>query len=276
MADENGGIPSGYISAAVTGLNAITKGGPRRQYKWAKKYANYANEMNRKNAEWQLEQNKAILADQRAYDSPAQKMQRLKEAGLNPHLAYENVGGMNSPMINMSSLPAANYGHVDTSYSDIGSDFLNAEMAQTQMGLSNQKISESQTKQAVMEAQEDLIRANPQMRPAYVDAMVKQMEATAALKQQEKRWMHTKVSDSEKGYYGYEQGFIKMEKELDILFQKYKLGEADLKVRAQIIEGKDWENDLKEVQAKWMKEQDITPQHIYQGIIILLGKLMGK
>jgi len=278
MPDEAGPIAQGVISAGITGLNAITKGGPRRQYKWAKKYANYANEMNRKNAEWQLEQNKAILADQRAYDSPAQKMQRLKEAGLNPHLAYENVGGMNSPMINMSSLPAANYGHVDTSYSEIGSDFMNAQMAQTQMGLTNQKISESETKQQVMEAQEQLLKANPQMRPAYVDALVKQLEATAAIKAKESAWFTEQTWRStgeglDKQLTRQSNGWTKMDKELEILFQKYKLNEADQQVKARTIESKDWENDVKEIQSKWLKDGEITPQHIYQAIMMMLMKL---
>jgi hypothetical protein len=269
--------PSSIVTAAIpaitAGVNAISRGGPRRQFKWGKKMIAYQNEVNRANAEWTLAQNRAILEEQRAYDSPSAKMARLKAAGLNPFLAYEGVGQMNSPMINMNSLPAANMGHIDTSYGNIGSEVMDAALAQTQMGMTNQKIEESKTKQALIQAQEELVKANPQMRPAYVDALVKQVEATAALKQQEKRWSEWSVTDPERGYIGYQQGYIKMDKELELLFQKYNLNNADQKVKAQIIESKDWENDIKEIQSKWLKDGEITPQHIYQGLMMLLMKL---
>lgn len=272
MAETN--IPSGVISAVTSAADMITRGGPRRQFKWGRKMLDYQNKVNRANAEWQLAQNRLLANEQRLYDSPKMQMARWKEAGMNPHLAYSqgNPGNMNSP-VTMSGIPAANFGHIDTSYPNPVKEFLGAEMMQTQMGLTNQKVEESRTKQAVMEAQKSLLEANPFMRPQYVNALVSQLEATAALKQQEKRWMLTSVSDADKGYVGYQQGYIKMNKELDLLFQKFDLQKADQKVKAEIIEGKEFDNALKEIQNQWMKDGQITPEHIRQAIMSILGKL---
>lgn len=266
-----------YIGAAVSGINAISRGGPRRQFKWSKKYAEYQNQLNRGNAEWTLAQNRALRDEQRQYDSPQAQMQRYIEAGLNPHLIYDKVTGVSSP-ISMGNLPAASGGNIDTSYGNIASEAMQAELMQTQLGVSNQKIAESKSKEEVNKAQEELIRANPQMRSAYVDAMVLQMEATAALKDQEKRYLVDNAVSKGSGTYTdmaalNSVGMQKMAMELDLLAQKYDLGKADQKVKAEIIESKGWENDLKEVQARWLKDGDITPQHIYQGIMMLLMKL---
>lgn len=272
MADYSAPI----IAAVTTGLNAAAKGGPKRQYKWSKKMAAYSNKLNKENAEWQLAANRQLAAEQREYDSPKMQMQRWLEAGMNPHLAYSqgNPGNMNSP-VTMSSIPSPNYGHIDTSYSDVGSDFLQSELMQTQMGLGNQRINESKAKQGVIEAQEELIRANPHMRPAYVDALVKQLQSTAAIKAKEAEWFNSQEwrATGHGEMTRQSNGWFKMDAELEKLFKDLGLKDADQKVKAQIIESKQFENQLKEIQVKWLKDGEITPQHIYQALMMMLMKL---
>lgn len=256
------------IAAITTGLNAAAKGGPRRQYKWGKKMATYTNQLNRENAEWTLQQNRILAQEQREYDSPKMQMQRWLEAGMNPHLAYSqgNPGNMNSPVA-MGSIPSVNFGHIDTSYSDVGSDFQGALLAQSQIDLQQTKVAESLRKQEIMDVQKSILDANPYLRPAYVDAIVQQMSAIGSMKALESGWYN---QTDEKGNY---KAHAKMDAELNALQEKYNLLKSDSKVKAQIIESKQWENDIKEVQARWMKDGDMTPQVIFEGIIKLLGML---
>lgn len=276
MAEENN-IPTGVISAVTSAADMITRGGPRRQFKWGRRMLDYQNKVNRANAEWQLAQNRLLADEQRLYDSPKMQMARWKEARMNPHLAYSqgNPGNMNSP-VTMSGIPAANFGHIDTSYPNPVKEFLGAEMMQTQMGLTNQKTDESRTKQTVMEAQASLLMNNPHMRPAYVDALVKQMESTAAIKQKEASWFTSQEwRETGRGEMTRQSnGWTKMDAQLEQLFNQVGLQKADQKTKALIIESKEFENQLKEIQVKWMKDADITPQHIYQGLLLMLSKLM--
>jgi len=74
-------------------FNAITSGGPRRQFKWNMRAAYKQNEMNLENQRNTLATNLRLQKEQRMYDSPEEQMRRYKEAGLNPHLIYGGGSG---------------------------------------------------------------------------------------------------------------------------------------------------------------------------------------
>lgn len=268
---NNNGWMQAAMSGLMSGISALGKGGPKRGYKYYKKTANFQNELNRKNAEWVLAQNRILSEEQRKYDSPEQQMERFRQAGLNPHLAYSqgNVGNMNSP-VTMGSIPSVQGGHIDTSYPDIAGDFQKYQLMQSQAGLTNAKIEESTIKQDVLKAQKDVLQANPYLKPAYVNAIVDGLEATAKMKQQEATFLTSE--------YKYEaistQGEKKMLLELEQLAQKVGLNQADLSIKAKILESKEFQNALQEIQLKWLKDGEVTPQHIYQGIMLLLQKMM--
>jgi len=263
--------PVSLISGAI---GAIAKGGPKRQYKWNKKAAEDQNRMNRENAEWELAQNRILSQEQRDYDSPKMQMERFKAAGLNPHLAYTqgNVGNMNSPL-SMPHIAPANYGHVDTEYANPIQIAQQSELMSTQMGLSNQKIDESKQKVAQSKAQERVLKSNPYLDPSYLGALVSIMENTAFQKQAELQFYwdrpDTQFHDQLRGHKGYE----KMQAELELLFKRNDLLTSDKQVKAKIIEGKGFENDLKEIQSRWMRDGEITPEHIRQGIMMFLSRL---
>lgn len=67
------------------------------------------------------------------YNTPAAQMQRLKDAGVNPHLAYSNGAPMNTsnaaPSSSASSMPAGVAPHVDTN-NLMQSMFMEKQMAQ--------------------------------------------------------------------------------------------------------------------------------------------------
>jgi len=73
----------GFLAAALpaaTGLasNLVTNAVQARQ--------------NRRNAQWQLDEQRKIQQEQRIYDSPRSQMSRYSEGGLNPHLIYGYSG----------------------------------------------------------------------------------------------------------------------------------------------------------------------------------------
>ena len=73
---------------------------------------------------------------------------------------------------------------------------------------------------------------------------------------------------------GPARGYVKMSEELRQLQTRFKLQEGDLKLKAEILQSKEFQNALQKIQVEWMRDAEITPQHIYQGIFMLLQSLM--
>lgn len=265
-----------YVAGAIqTAATAITKGGPKRQYKYNKKLADQQQKYSRQNARWALMQNRKLLAEERAYNTASSQMERYRAAGLNPNLIYGNVA-QSSDSVRVGAPPTPNMGAVDASYPDIAGTFMDSMLAQSQMGLTQAKTDESIIKQEVLSTQNQVLQANPYLRPKYVDSIVQQMEATAALKAQEADFMLSKTRPGTTASDGdevrWQRGYLVMQRQLDLLGQKYDLGKADQKIKAEIIEGKGFQNDLSEIQRNWLQDAEITPEHIRQGIMMLLGK----
>lgn len=276
MAGETGSTGGGgWLQAAMAGLttvaNAVSRGGPKRQWKYNKKAMEFANAQNRENAQWAYDKNMELVKYQQDYDSPAQQMARYRAAGLNENLIYGQgtPGNMGSPMV-QPQLPPARMDAPDASYGPVGSEFMGNMLAQSQMGLVQAKTVESQGKAGVLDAQERLINANPHLNPSYINALVTNLESIAAIKAQEAKFL-----TSEQKYSGTStRGEQKMILEIEQLAQKIGLNTQDLQIKAKIIQSKELENALKEIQKKWLEDGDITPQHIYQGIMMLLSKMM--
>lgn len=119
-------------------------------------------EANEKNRQFQMDmydkQRKDALADvqmQNNYNSPAAQMERLKAAGLNPNLVYENGGATTQSAAVRSSSAGSNYAtapRVDYSHlGDTMSQFvdLNARTAQTDNIKANTKVA---TQDAILRA----------------------------------------------------------------------------------------------------------------------------
>ncbi|AXH75557.1 MAG: DNA pilot protein [Microviridae sp.] len=89
------------------------------------------NEQNRQeNAYWNQQQRQWAIEDrayENAYNSPAQQMQRLKEAGLNPHLVYGNGVTASSAKTNNAS-PSAGTAEATQMPQGIFAGFLDAVM----------------------------------------------------------------------------------------------------------------------------------------------------
>lgn len=306
-----GAIAQGLLTV---GANTIGRGGPKRQYKYNKKLAEFQNNINRENAQWAFDKELELRKYQADYDSPQAQMQRFKDAGLNPNLIYGNgsaaAGSFEAP--NFPSVPGVSVGQVDAaSLGSLGTDFNQARLMASQANLANTRTEESSTKQDLMRAQTDLTRANPYMKPEYVRAIVSQFESAAALKAQESSFMTSQVlgQDMTRGYQkmqleldriqqmlrlgekdadlktweahlknqGFEIGQLERAKrEFDVSVQRqkfehdYSMRELDAFIKAEVISSKRFENILKEIEVKWMRDKDITPEHMRQFIMQLL------
>lgn len=225
-------------------------------------------------AAWQNQKNLEFWRMNNDYNSPAAQRQRMEDAGFNPNLFYGQGSPGNASAPSAAGAPAGNY----QGLSDIYAKALNSELLRSQIDLTRTKVDESGVKQDLMRAQRDLAKANPYMKEEYISAMVTQLASAARLKEQEANFMLEKVKDAGRPTLdrSSEQsiGYIKMDKELQLMFQRFDLGTADAQIKAKVVESKEFQNALQELQVKWMKEGDITPQHIYQGIMLLLSRLM--
>lgn len=261
---------------AIAIAQGITRGGPRRQYKWNKRAANDANIMNRENAIWALEENKRIQQEQRVYDSPANQMARYKAAGLNPHLIYGNGSGSSGGAFPISA-PSIAPSRIDApsaAYPDIAGSFLQAGQTLAQTALSESKAVESGFKSEVLELQAKIAATNPMLDPEVYQKTIRVLEMAARQKIAEHGYLYDITKDVSKDGKEMIPALRKIQNDLDKESQQLGLNTADQKIKNKILESKEFENMLKEIQVRWLKDADVTPQHIYQGIMMLLMKML--
>lgn len=237
-----------------------------------KKQADRAYERDRQSTDVAYGRELELMKYQNTYNTPLAQMQRFKDAGLNPNLVY----GQGSPG-NMQSTPKvpqqAPARVAQVSMPDVAMLYQDARLKAAQTDLISSKTDESGIKQDLMKVQTEVARANPYLAPGYLDSMVSQMKSAAAMKEQEASWhLDQTVGTGD----GRAMGMAKMDQQFDLLLQKWRLGEKDMKVKAEIIQSKEFQNDLAEIQRNWMKDASITPQHIYQFIMMFLQSMIRK
>lgn len=216
------------------------------------------------------------------YNSPKNQMARFQEAGLNPNLIYGqgNAGNQSSPVPVADQKPA-NY------QTNIVGEALQAfnqtRMMQSQIQAIDANTIKSQNQASLAALQAQVLAKNPLLDPAGYNAIIEGLKATAesksseaAIGSQRKRFLLRKETrtDDKGGYANMETGMIKMEAELRLLEQKYDLGSADQKIKSEILNSKQFQNAILEVQKRFMTDADITPQHIVQFIQLLLMKML--
>lgn len=270
-------VTGGLVAQGVIAASqAVSRGGPRRQYKWNKRAAQDTNAMNRDNALWALEENKKIQNEQRVYDSPENQMSRYKNAGLNPHLIYGSGSSAGSAFpISTQGIAPSRIDAPSASYPDVAGSFLQAGQSLAGTQLSQQRTEESESRSALIDIQVDIAKTNPMLDPGVYKSLIASMSAVADAKASEAKtaWMIREKTDGA-NWERYTLGSKKMEAEVDALTQKLGLNDADLKIRNQIFESKEFENAIKEVQMKWIRDGELTSQHIWQGLMIILSRMV--
>lgn len=222
-------------------------------------------------AQFEAAQNAQLQAEQNAYNSPAAQMQRYQDARLNPNLIY----GQGTPGNQPSVIPYPSITPTDMSL-DAGL-FQAAALANSGRSTSSQ-IKANSASVGLKTAQTELsklqaavIARNPALNDEGYKAMIDGLIASASLKEAQARKEGT-LADWQQMQSS--AGYEKIQKEIAVLDQKYKLSEVDKDVKAQILKSKEFQNDILEVQKNFMKEGDITPQHIVQFIQMLIMKAM--
>lgn len=222
---------------------------------------------NKKLAQLQYEQNLKMMDYQNFYNSPAEQRKRMEAAGYNPNMFYSN--GTPGNMSSAPQYPDVKAPDYVAAYSDIGTKILQNRLLESQADLTRTKADESGVKQDLMKQQRAVLAANPYLDETYLKSVVTLMESTATMKQQQRNFMVSHGSDLDGS-----RGMQKMQVELDSLIQRYNLGSKDQEIKAEILKSKEFQNALQDIQLRWMKDGEITPQHIYMGIMLLLQKMM--
>lgn len=232
--------------------------GQKRSYKYAKRFAAFQHSKNMELLKYQLD-----------YNTPAAQMQRFRDAGLNENLIYGqgDAGNWSGSRPEYPNIQPPDFSFMAT----MGTQVAQAQLMKNQADLTAVKVDESSVKQELNRAQTDLIRANPYLDPVYLKSVVRIMENTAALKRQETNFMLSEFNPDTKWTH---TGHVKMQKELDLLVQRFNLGNVDAKIKAEIIKTKEFQNAIQEVNAKFMQDGEITPQLIYNFISQFFLKLM--
>lgn len=216
-----------------------------------------------------------MLKYQLDYNSPMAQMQRFKDAGLNPNLIYGqgSPGNMQSaPPVPVHKAPAAP--QISMMIPAIGSMLADLKLKEAQTDLIREKTDESGYKQELLQVQTEVAKNNPYLAPGYLQSVVSQMSSIARMKEQEATWNLDMTQIQAGRDTGVPMGIAKMQKQFSLLEQKYNLGNKDLKIKSEIVQSKQFLNDLQEIQRNWMRDGEITPEVIKQFLFMFLQSLM--
>lgn len=230
----------------------------RKQYHMSKKLAAYQNDLN-----------KQYLDYYNAYNAPAQQMARFKEAGLNPHLIYSqgNPGNQASPQ------QAADFPNLpDYSYLQQIVPLVSQTMLQqSQVQATNAKTDQTYTVTALKEVEKRVLERNPLLNdPAWL-SIIDGLMSTAELKRGQQKLQGLEIE--------FQTATValraaKIEREIELLEQRFDLGQLDGALKAEVLKSKEFQNAILEVQKKFFADGDVGPQQIWQFIQMLLMKVL--
>lgn len=230
---------------------------------------------NRKFAEYQNLVNSQMLDKQLEYNTPKNQMLRYQDAGLNPNLIYGqgNPGNQAAPQTSADFKPA-DWQNVATIAPFINQSLL----TQSQVQATDAKTRQTSVLTELNRLQARVLERNPSLNPEVYNAIMSSIKSAAEIKASEStlKGIEAGFMDMEGigRWQGMKLGEAKMFKELELLEQRFNLGTADLKLKAEVLQSKEFQNALSEIQVKWMKDAEVTPQHILQFLQLLLLKLL--
>lgn len=227
------------------------------------------NKANRKLAQFQADQDRLNIDRANRYNSPASQMLRYQDAGLNKNLIY----GQGSPG---NQTAAQKYPDIrPTDYKNLMDGVLPAynqsRLADSQVQAQNASTLQKYAMAEVNKVQAEVLRRNPLLDNAGFTAIIDGLKAAATLKQEQSVGQHlqNKVTDMSSGHI-----VNKLYHEVELLEQRFKLGQQDSKIKAEILTSKEFNNAILEVQKKFMTDGEVTPQHILQFIQLILMKAL--
>jgi len=258
---------------AATGINASAQlFGAKKQHK-----------RNMELAQFQADANERYQKEMMEYNSPKSQMERFQEAGLNPHLIYGqgNPGNLSSSLTYPDIKPT-DWQRTSQVLASVLPQFNQTRLIDSQVQATNAKTLQSYAMVELNRLQQRVLEKNPVLDTEGFKAIIDGLKSTAALKsseasiqQQTAQWMSQTVEDSRGGQFkkGTNAQF-KLDAELNLLEQKFNLGNIDQSIKGQILQGKEFQNAIIEVQKKFLADGDIGPQQILQFIQLLLMKVL--
>lgn len=264
-------MPSGAVAAAAMQLGTQAASGiagligAKKQHK-----------RNLELAQFQADANERYLQQQLEWDSPVNQMKRYKEAGLNPHLVYgQGTPGNQGQPLRYPDIRPTDWQSIAPQAIQLGNQ---TALAMSQVQAVNAKTEKDTAQTQVAKIQAEVLRRNPLLDDAgfkaTIDSLVGAAQSKSAQGDIDNRmasWLGTK--ETKHGKYNSNM-WHKLNLELELLNQKFDLGTQDAQVKANIVKSKEFQNAILEVQKKWLTDADITPQHIYQFIQMLLMKML--
>ncbi|AXH77255.1 MAG: DNA pilot protein [Microviridae sp.] len=254
----------------------------------------YQNEVNKKAAKrqaaenmklavYQNDANARFLAQQNEYNSPLNQMSRFKAAGLNPNLIYGqgNPGNQSSPQQAADIRPADYQSHA-MNLSALLPMFNQTKMVQAQVDALKAKTVQTYGMVQLNKLQKQVLEKNPLLNESGFTAIIDSLKSAAQIKAADSsiKSQLAEWSTGEKSFKidGIEMhgpaGAAKLEVELNTMLKKYDLSTQDQAIKSEILKSKQFQNDILEVQKRFMTDGDITPQHILMFIQLLLTKLL--
>lgn len=205
--------------------------------------------------------NENYVRDQNAYNSPKSQMLRFQQAGLNPHLIY----GQGNPGNQSTTLTAPE----SRAGTDIAQSYNQSSIQQSQVAANTAGIERTKALTEVAKLQSEVLARNPYLNNEAYSAIIDSLVTTADLKKKDASLKQLEI------WYGEATrgtSASKMFKEVELLEQRFKLGEADLKIKAEILNSVQFKNAILEVQKKFLADGDVGPNQILQFIFLLLNK----
>lgn len=231
-------------------------------------------------AQFQANANERYLQKQLEWDSPKNQMARFQEAGLNPHLIYGqgSPGNQGSPLTYPDVKP--------TDWQGIAPQAIQSgnqsALVTAQIQATNAKTVKDTVQAGLARLQARVLERNPLLDDTGFAAIISGLVSTADIKASQATesklragWFKARDGRMFNGDLVIQSNMShKMDSELRMLEQKFDLGTTDQKIKGQILSSKEFQNAILEVQKRWLTEADVTPQHIYQFIQMLLMKLL--
>lgn len=217
--------------------------------------------------------NQAYLDKQLEYNTPANQMARYQAAGLNPNLVYGqgNPGNQSAPL----SYPDIGRTDYQSALSTLAPQFNSALMTQSQVQGIDAKTRQTGVLTQINQLQARVLERNPLLDAGAYNAIIDSLKSTAEIKANESHILDTKsVALNRFMPDGNKVGEAMVYKELELLDQRFKLGSLDSQIKSQVLQSKEFSNAILEIQKRWMSNGEVTPQHIFQFIQLLLMKLL--
>lgn len=237
-----------------------------------------ANE-NMRLAQFQAQQNQRYLDQQLEYNSPKAQMARFKEAGLNPNLIYgQGTSGNQSAPLTYPEVRPRDFSQLLSIAPTLNQSMLAQSQVQAQQVRSVKDLASTE----LARAQKELVDRNPYMNDSVIKSMVSSWESAAKIKASQASiiGLQAEWGRDMQGRVGKDgsmnvkpNAFHKMDLELDTLFQKYHLDTADGRLKAATLKSKQFQNDLNDIQLKWMRDGEVNPQILLMFILSLINKL---